>query len=43
LMEMYNSPDREGAKRAMEAMLKMQKLDVAELEAAFNQAPVGAR
>ena len=43
LMEMYESSDREGAKRAMEAMLKMQKLDLAELEAAFNNAPVGAR
>jgi predicted 3-demethylubiquinone-9 3-methyltransferase (glyoxalase superfamily) len=43
LMEMYASPDHEGAKRAMEAMLKMQKLDVAELEAAFNGKPVGTR
>ena len=43
LMELYNSPDREGAKRAMEAMLKMQKLDVAALEAAFDRAPVGVR
>jgi predicted 3-demethylubiquinone-9 3-methyltransferase (glyoxalase superfamily) len=43
LMEMYNSPDRDGAKRAMGAMLKMRKLDIAELEAAFKGAPVGAR
>jgi hypothetical protein len=37
---MYNSPDREGAKRAMEAM---QKLDIEVLEAAFNGALVDAR
>ena len=43
LMEMYDSPDREAAKRAMDAMLKMQKLDIAQLEAAFNETPVGAR
>ena len=43
LTEMYQSPDRDGARRAMEAMLKMQKLDVAKLEAAFAGTPVGAR
>ena len=43
LMEMYDSPDREGAKRAMDAMLKMRKLDLEVLEAAFNGATVGAR
>jgi predicted 3-demethylubiquinone-9 3-methyltransferase (glyoxalase superfamily) len=43
LTEMYQSPDRDGARRAMEAMLKMQKLDVAKLEAAFEGEPVGAR
>ena len=41
--EIFSSPDRDGAKRAFEAMLKMQKLDVAELEAAFERTPVGAR
>ena len=43
LNEMYTSSDREGAKRAFEAMLTMQKLDVAELEAAFDGDRVGAR
>jgi len=43
LIDMYNSPDRDGARRAMEAMLKMTKLDVAELERAFagEALPVG--
>ena len=43
LIDMYNSPDRDGARRAMEAMLKMTKLDVAELERAFagEAVPVG--
>jgi predicted 3-demethylubiquinone-9 3-methyltransferase (glyoxalase superfamily) len=36
LDELYTSPDREGAERAMQAMLQMGKLDVAELEAAFE-------
>ena len=43
LPQMYNSPDREGAKRAMDAMLKMGKLDIALLEAAFKGTPVAAR
>jgi predicted 3-demethylubiquinone-9 3-methyltransferase (glyoxalase superfamily) len=41
--EFLSSPDRDGAKRAMEAMLKMGKLDVAALEAAFEGVPVGSR
>ena len=36
LEEMINGSDRDGAERAMEALLKMGKLDVAELEAAFE-------
>lgn len=32
---MLSSPDRDGARRAMEAMLKMVKLDLAELKRAF--------
>jgi predicted 3-demethylubiquinone-9 3-methyltransferase (glyoxalase superfamily) len=39
LNEMFESPDREAAKRAMEAMLKMQKLDVATLREAFEGVP----
>ncbi len=36
LNELVNSDDKAGAQRAMEAMLRMGKLDVAELEAAFE-------
>ena len=36
LNELVNSDDKAGAERAMEAMLRMGKLDVAELEAAFE-------
>jgi predicted 3-demethylubiquinone-9 3-methyltransferase (glyoxalase superfamily) len=39
LNEMFESPDREAAKRAMEAMLKMQKLDVAKLREAYEGVP----
>jgi predicted 3-demethylubiquinone-9 3-methyltransferase (glyoxalase superfamily) len=39
LNEMFESPDREAAKRAMEAMLKMQKLDVVKLREAFEGVP----
>lgn len=36
MAEMMASPDREAAKRATDAMLKMVKLDVAQLQAAFD-------
>ena len=36
LNEMLEGPDRDGARRAMEAMLKMGKLEVPALEAAFR-------
>jgi predicted 3-demethylubiquinone-9 3-methyltransferase (glyoxalase superfamily) len=36
MVEMLNDPDREKADRAMEAMLKMKKLDIAELQRAFE-------
>ncbi len=36
LNELVNDPDREGARRAMEAMLKMGKIEIAELERAFR-------
>ena len=36
LGECLGGPDREGAQRAMAAMLKMQKLDVAKLKAAYK-------
>jgi len=36
LDEMYADPDREKADRAMAAMLKMVKLDIAELQRAFD-------
>jgi predicted 3-demethylubiquinone-9 3-methyltransferase (glyoxalase superfamily) len=39
LNEMFESPDREAAKRAMEAMLKMQKLNVAKLREAYEGVP----
>jgi predicted 3-demethylubiquinone-9 3-methyltransferase (glyoxalase superfamily) len=39
LNEMLESPDRDAAKRAMEAMLKMQKLDVEKLREAFDGVP----
>ena len=41
LPEMLQSPDREAAGRAMEAMLKMVKIDVKELEDAFHAVPAG--
>ena len=43
LVEMYASPDRAGAERAMKAMLEMTKLDVAELERAFAGEAVATR
>jgi predicted 3-demethylubiquinone-9 3-methyltransferase (glyoxalase superfamily) len=42
LPELFNGPDREAAARVLEAMLKMVKIDVAELERAARAAPVGA-
>ena len=42
LQEMYASPDRDAAARAMEAMLQMTKLDIAKLQAAFDSVPVSA-
>jgi predicted 3-demethylubiquinone-9 3-methyltransferase (glyoxalase superfamily) len=43
LDEMLNSDDRAAAERAMEAMLRMGKLDVAELEAAYEGVVPAAR
>jgi predicted 3-demethylubiquinone-9 3-methyltransferase (glyoxalase superfamily) len=43
LMEMLYDKDREKSQRAMAAMLKMVKIDVAELERAYQGEPVGAR
>ena len=36
LIEAVSSSDRAAAKRAMDAMLKMQKIDIAKIEAAFK-------
>jgi predicted 3-demethylubiquinone-9 3-methyltransferase (glyoxalase superfamily) len=36
LTEIMNDPDRAKAKRATDAMLKMVKIDIAALQAAFN-------
>jgi predicted 3-demethylubiquinone-9 3-methyltransferase (glyoxalase superfamily) len=41
LPEMLQNPDREAAGRAMEAMLKMTKIDVKGLEQAVNATPAG--
>ena len=43
LTELLASPDRDAARRTMEAMLTMGKLDVARLEAAAAGEPVGSR
>ena len=40
LGEMMSSPDRDAARRAMEAMLKMGRIDVAEIRRAFEGQPV---
>ena len=42
LNEMLNSPDKDGARRAMEAMLQMSKINVAECRRAFAGEPVSA-
>ena len=39
LNEMLESPDRDAARRAMEAMLEMKKLDIAKLREAFEGVP----
>ena len=43
LNEMLEGPDRDGARRAMEAMLQMGKLDEAELRRAFEGEGASAR
>jgi predicted 3-demethylubiquinone-9 3-methyltransferase (glyoxalase superfamily) len=42
LFELMSDPDRDRARRATEAMLKMQKIDIAELERAADAAEVDA-
>lgn len=36
VFELFSHPDQEKANRAMQAMMKMRKLNIAELKAAFN-------
>ena len=43
MVEMLNDPDREKANRAMEAMMQMKKLDIAELRRAFEGETAGRR
>jgi len=43
MTEMFASPDRAAAERAMKAMLDMTKIDIAELERAFAGEPAGVR
>ena len=43
MAEMFASPDRDAARRAMEAMLKMVKLEVDELRRAYDGVPAGSR
>jgi predicted 3-demethylubiquinone-9 3-methyltransferase (glyoxalase superfamily) len=43
LVELTTGPDRAAAERAFEAMLKMVKIDVAEIERAARGEAVGAR
>jgi len=38
LIQFLGSPDHAGARRAMQAMLKMSKIDVAQLQRAFDGA-----
>lgn len=42
VQELMSSPDRAAAGRAMEALLRMKKIDIAALEAAFTAEPAGA-
>jgi predicted 3-demethylubiquinone-9 3-methyltransferase (glyoxalase superfamily) len=42
LFELTEGPDRDGARRAFEAMMQMDKIDIARLEAAYNGEPVRA-
>jgi predicted 3-demethylubiquinone-9 3-methyltransferase (glyoxalase superfamily) len=42
LEELLGDPDREKAQRVMEAMLRMSKMDIAELERAANSEPARA-
>jgi predicted 3-demethylubiquinone-9 3-methyltransferase (glyoxalase superfamily) len=43
LGKMMSDPDKSKAGRAMQAMLRMKKLDIAELERAFEGEPAGSR
>jgi predicted 3-demethylubiquinone-9 3-methyltransferase (glyoxalase superfamily) len=43
LSEMMSDPDKEKAGRAMQALLQMKKLDIAELQRAFEGEPAGSR
>jgi predicted 3-demethylubiquinone-9 3-methyltransferase (glyoxalase superfamily) len=43
LVEMMSDPDKEKSGRAMEAMLQMKKLDIAELERAYEGEGVASR
>jgi predicted 3-demethylubiquinone-9 3-methyltransferase (glyoxalase superfamily) len=43
LGDMMADPDRARAKRVADAMLKMKKIDLAALRAAYDHAPVGSR
>ena len=43
LVDMMSDPDKEKSGRAMEAMLQMKKLDIAELERAFEGEKAGSR
>jgi len=42
LLEANNNPDKAAAKRAFEAMMTMQKIDIAKIEAAVRGEPVNA-
>jgi len=42
LVEMMADPDKEKSGRAMEAMLQMKKLDIAELERAYDGSSIGS-